>query len=137
MKNVWFSKLNPLFKFVYRWASYFPLWLWCNTCIINSRAPFHKSFHYASPFSRKLLYSETDIDDYVISNIFWSIYNERFMEQYSEKATRGNLKKNAISKISRNSQGNTCGRIFSLIKLNASACLQLYLKKGSGTSVFL
>ena len=44
--------------------------------------------------------------------------------------------KKVILEISQNSQENTRARVSFLIKLQASV-LQLYLKRGSGTGVFL
>ena len=48
----------------------------------------------------------------------------------------GVLYRKVFLEISQNSQKNTCARLFFLIKLQAWG-LQLYEKRGSGTSVFL
>ena len=54
----------------------------------------------------------------------------------AEAATRGVLCKKVFLEISQNSQENTCDRVSFLIKLQAWA-LQFYLKRDSGTGIFL
>ena len=54
----------------------------------------------------------------------------------AEAADGGVLWKKVLLEISQNSQKNTCARGSFLIKLQASG-LQIYLKRASGTGVFL
>ena len=55
---------------------------------------------------------------------------------YIEAVIRGVLLKKVFLEISQNSQENSCARVSFLIKLQALG-LQLYLKRDSGTGVFL
>ena len=65
----------------------------------------------------------------------YDILLDRKMDFSKAVAQRCSVKK-VFLEISQNSQENTCARASFLIKLQTSA-LQLYLKRDSGTGVFL
>ena len=103
----------------------------CNVHGNNNQAFFtctEASFHRQLNFRKKVFVEKNHQPNS-------SSFNEATLG-IKEAATRGVLWKKVFLEVSQNSQANNCARVSFLIKLQAWG-LQLYQKRGSGTSVFL